>query len=688
VHDFVNPSCLRGSIFFPRTKRLGENGRSGLAASPLTTEKIFLKKKKQKDFYLLAALLAVQPAYAQPVGATSYTNLPFVTQIYRPCWNCTAGLDPKQLFYNANPRSPFLDKNLMARVHAVAAAQSLHGIIPTAGLQRWEDTYEASFPAGTFPKEPAWIKQDRAQNDFPAQPEFAAWRNFIASHPQYADIAFDGGTMPNQPGYFRAWGGQWGYISPLTPLDPADCPPEKPAPCSWGDQFAHRWAQITRLTYGYGLQLSDFTDGQPYQSTLHDFNPRITAAFAKTGIRVPAGPPARQSAWINAHAFSAWTDFLAEGYAAFYAAMLDDTRAATGHAPLMIGQCNISPARKRTEGVDERILARRLNPDNFMCIWDDQVIQLGRAGPIANPPIGELAGFLLAAAREPLIRNGANLEADDAAYWAAIAHFLPGLSAADQQELGLKYLKRLYAWSAWAQIIDRDGKPRRALAFLSRDYWDSGSIARLGPIATLIHTIIPAAPFGPALYYPVSVERQVETEAAASLPPGGVPQTYLMPPVLQSFLDAGAPVGVYVSDAALPKLEAANAPSAWVVLGADGKLPPAELAQLRHLAPVVTSARALRGLPNQPLLVPDGLTGFGFMAADNRTIIVLSNPGAESKGGALRIAVKSPGAYGVSELQSRTTRTLTATNGILSAPVQITRWDTLIFAVSQNPPPN
>ena len=46
-----------------------------------------------------------------------------------------------------------------------------------------------------------------------------------------------------------------------------------------------------------------------------------------------------------------------------------------------------------------------------------------------SPPMQELAGFVIAAAREPLMRNGANLEADDPAYWSAIAQFYPSLSS-------------------------------------------------------------------------------------------------------------------------------------------------------------------------------------------------------------------------------------------------------------------
>jgi hypothetical protein len=629
------------------------------------------------------------PGLAEAVGKTSYVSLPFVSQIYRPCWNCTINQDPAQLFFSANPDSPFLNEALMAKARALSAAQTAKGIVPTAGMQRWEDTYEASFPAGTFDGEPAWIQAHRTNWKFPSMPEFVAWRNFISARPQYADVAFDGGTMPPQPDYFRSWGGQWGYISPLTPLDTADCPPPKPQDCTWGDAFAYRWAETSERTGGYGIQLSDFTDGQPYQNTLHDLNPRIVAAFAKTlpGNPSPGSSAPLQSAWINRNAFSAWTDFLDQGYAAFYGTLASDVQKATGHAPLLIGQCNISPGFKRTEGVDERILAKTLSPDTFMCIWDDQVIQLGRSGPLANPPIGELAGDILAAAREPLVRNGANLEADDAAYWSAIATFYPGLSAAAQQEVGLKLLKRLWVWSAWAQIADRSGNPRRALAFASRDYWDVGSLTRIGPAASLIHTIVPAHPFGAALYYSAAVERAAETASAATTPPGGVPNTYLMPPALQGFLDGGGTVGYYVSDAALPALGAANAPSAWVVLGAGATLPESERAALQALAPIVTSAAELAALPHQPLHISGGLAGFGFVANTGLVTVVVSNPSsspsAASVEGTITVSEGTPGRYVVTELQTGTTTVATQANGSIAWPVNVARWDTQIFSIQR-----
>jgi len=621
------------------------------------------------------------------VGATSTDTLPFARQIYQPCWDCTAGLDPMQLFFSANPKSQFANASLMAEVRKLSAAQSADGIVPTAGMQRWEDTYEASFPEGTFPKEPAWIEADRKTGNFPNLPEFVAWRDFISSHPRYADVAFDGGTMPPQANYFRSWGGQWGYFSPLTPLDEQDCPPVKPQGCTLGDSFAYQWSLTSKVTGGYGITLSDFTDGQPYQNTLHDLNARIVADFGKTlseGV-VPGGTASDQAAWINKNAFSVWTDYLDTGYAQFYATLASDVGAATGHAPLIIGQCSISPGFKRTEAVDERILATVLSPNNFMCIWDDQVIQIGRSGPLANPPIGELAGYVLAAAREPLVRNGANLEAADTAYWSAIAHFYPGLTQATQQEVGIKLLKRLWVWSAWAHIADRTGKVRRALAFASRDYWDVGSLSALGKAANLIHSITPAHPFGPALYYSAAVERATETMGAKFAPPGNGPDTYMMPPVLQSFLDGGAPVGYYVSDVALPYITGDAAPSAWVVLNAGNLLPAGERGALEAIAPVVTSASALASLPNQPLRISSGLAGFGFVSQTGQLIVVVSNPksvaDAVATTGTVTVSEAASGKYLITELQSGAHAIAVQANGSVSWPVNVARWDTQIFSV-------
>jgi hypothetical protein len=640
-------------------------------------------------------LLASPPpaACAEPtdgqgdIGRTSYQSLPFARDVFAPCWGCSPYLVPGELFFPANPASSFANPATMATARAASSVLEKRGIVPSGGAQRWEDTYEASFPAGTFPGEPAWIEADRARGGFPNDPAFVAWRGWIEFHPQYWDMAFDGGTMPSDPGYFRSWGGQWGHVSPLTPLDAADCPPGLSA-CTYGDLFAYQWGRTAGLSGGYGVVLADFSDSQPERSSNdHDFNPRIVAAFARaTGVPVPQGGAATQARWIVANAAPAWNDFLSRGYAEFFAALAARIGAATSRRALIIDGCGITASYRRWVGTDERIIAQGIAPANYLCMWDDQVIQVGRAGPVADPPMQELAGAVVGAAREPKLRNGMSLEADDAAYRAAIKAFYPTLGAGARTEIGGKLLKRLWTWCAWAHIADRDGNVRRALAVMGRDNWDVGSLAALDPLATLIRTIVPTQPFGPALYYSTEVERAREQREASTLGVGTTVGFYLENAVLQSFIDRGGVVGYYVSDAALGRIAArqANAPSAWIVLDDQGMLPARERSQLAAIAPVVGSAGALAALANQPLAFTGGLTGFGFYDQNHRLIVVVSNPSslptATPLAGAIRLTQLAGSGYAATNLFTNETSAGPISDGAASLSVTLGRWDTEVFA--------
>jgi hypothetical protein len=640
---------------------------------------------------------ASEPMSAEgDVGNTSYTALPFQKQVYDLCFNCSPDLEPAELFFQANPQSPFNDPAKMAQTREDTAAKEKAGVIPSAGIQRWEATFAASFPEGTFAGEPDWVDADR-EKGFARMPEFVAWRDWIAGHPQYLDMAADGGTMPAA---FRAWGGSWGHISPLTPLDAKDCPPDARGGCDWGDAYAWRWALSSAKTGAYGLILSDFSDSQPgFASNTHDFNPRIVAAFVAAGTPYdggvsPASPLADRANWIVSAHYNQWNDFIAAGYAKFYAALIAHVGAATGKKALIVDQCGLTPAARRLFGTDARILAQQLPPRNYLCMWDDHVMQADRAGPIESPPIQELAGFVLAAAREPLIRNGANLEADDEAYRTAIAKFYPTLSAQDQHEVGDRLLKRLWIWSAWAHIADRSGKVRRAIAFASRDYWDGGSLAALDPLAKVLRSTVPARPFGPALYYSVAVERAVEQAAAKKVGTGDkeIP-AYLPAADLRDLIDGGAPVGYYVSDAALGAIgkdRARNSPSAWIVPDADGLLPPAEQSALQAVAPVTTSAEALAALPDQPLKLPKGLSGFGFYNAGGALILVIGNPDtrpdAKSVSGTVQLT-KLEVADGVHQLRNPLTgssQQIAVSGHSATFPVDVARWDTIILSLAQS----
>jgi hypothetical protein len=630
------------------------------------------------------------------IGRTSYIALPFQSEVYDLCWNCSANLEPAELFFQANPRSPFNSAAAMSDTRQSVAAKERAGIVPSAGIQRWESTFAASFPQNTFSGEPEWVGADRDQG-LPQQPEFIAWRDWIAAHPQYLDVAADGGSMPAG---FRSWGGSWGYISPLTPLETDDCPPASKAGCNWGDSFAYRWSLTSAKSGAYGLILSDFTDSQPGPaSNVHDFNPRIVAAFVNSSAPFDAGVSASSSVpvqanWIVSSHYGQWNDFIAAGYARFYAALVERVGAAAGKKPLLVDQCGRTPAVRRLFGTDARIIAQQLPPQNYVCMWDDHVIQSDRAGPIDSPPIQELAGFAVAAAREPLIRNGANLEADDQAYWTAIAKFYPTLDAASQREVGYRLLKRLWVWSSWAHIADRSGTVRRALAFVSRDYWDSGSLTALNPLASLLRATVPARPFGPALYYSVSAERTVEQIQAKKVGTNDedIP-AYLPAAALQTLLDSGAAVGYYVSDAALAKIgrdDSANTPSAWIVPNADNLVPSAEMAALRAIAPVVTSADALAVLPNQPLKLSKGLAGFGFYDSAGNLILVISNPatGADAKqvSGTVQLAGVqfNDGPRALKNMLTGATQTITVMRHTAMFPLDVQRWDTTLFSLAQS----
>jgi hypothetical protein len=431
-------------------------------------------------------------------------------------------------------------------------------------------------------------------------------------------------------------------------------------------------------------------------SNLHDFNPRIVAAFVTAGTPYDSGlsdasPLPDRADWIVSSHFNEWNDFIAAGYAKFYAALIARVGAATGKKALVIDQCGLTPAARRLFGTDARILAQKLRPQNYVCIWDGHVIQTDRKGPIETPPLQELAGFVLAAAREPTIRNGANLEADDEAYWTAIAKFYPTLGTTEQREVGQKLLKRLWLWSAWAHVSDRSGKVRRAIAFASRDYWDSGKLTILDPLAGLIRSVVPARPFGPALYYSTAVERAVEQTAGKTVGTRDEEiSTYLPARELQTLIDGGAPVGYYVSDAALPALGKAGTPSAWIVLGAAGLLPDTEQSALQTMAPVVTSADALASLPDQPLKLSKGLAGFGFYDTAGKLILVISNPAtapdAQAVSGTVQLSKleASDGPHQLHDLLTGGTQPVTVSGHAATIPVEVARWDTVVLSLAQS----
>jgi hypothetical protein len=602
------------------------------------------------------------------VGMTSYITLPFSSTVIWDSWGSSPGLSPMNLFWQNG--TWFNTQSNLTGAQIAAQSYTARATVPASGAQRWEDTFEASQPATLFPGEPSWIAADRNANCC-SSPEFTAWVNWVKARPNLPIMANDGGQMGFD---FRPWKGSWGHISPLMPLAPADCPPGM-ASCTYGDWYAYRWGQTAKLSGAYGIMLSDFSDSQPSQmSFTQGFNPEIIAGFEKAEkIMVPAGTTSQQSAWIATNAMAAWNDYLSIGYANFYHALAEDLANGTGHPSLVWDQCGDWPAWRRFYGNDQRLFRGRISSRNYACIWDDQTMQMGRSG---QDPVWGLGGYAIAAAREPSMRNGANLEANDSAYWQAIANFNPSLSAADQQEKGLKLLKRSWLEASWAHVATRSGNVRRALAFMSRDYWDAGTID--STLQTLITTIYPTAPFGMAVYYSVAAERALEPQVAT----GNYGAAYYNPTELMNFKNAGVAVDYFVSDAALPVIQPQARPAAWVVLENPQLIPTAEMQALQAIAPVLTSVQQVQAFAEAPLAYSSGLTGLGFYDQNKRLIITATNPSTSTVYGSITLQGLANGTYTMLDLFANTPTTITVTSGKAVIPVTVARWDTMAFAIT------
>jgi hypothetical protein len=258
-----------------------------------------------------------------------------------------------------------------------------------------------------------------------------------------------------------------------------------------------------------------------------------------------------------------------------------------------------------------------------------------------------------------------------------VAQFNPSLSAADQQEWGLKQLKRQWLDFAWAQVGERRGEARRALAFAWRDHWDAGTV---DPTTTsLIQTINPVRPFGFALYYSAAVERAMEPTVPTTL------NAYLSPADLLA-LRQQVPVNYFVSDVSLPNLKPDAYPAGWVVLDAGNTLPRSELAMLTAIAPVFTSAAEAAAYANAPLAFTGGLTGTGFEDQDGRIIITVTNPSTDANAGTINGSIVLQGLpdgnFTLTDLYANTSTPVIVTGGTATIPVSVTRWDTLAFALT------
>lgn len=613
-------------------------------------------------------------AASTQVGNTSYISPPFSSEIYQQSWGASPGLLPTQLFWEST--SFFNDASQLSDARGSAADLDDQGIVPHSGAQLWEDSYVNAFPKGTFKGAPSDI--DGGDSSLP---ESQAWTKWVQARTNLLDVAADGGSVPEA---YRSWGGSWGHISPLTPLDAADWPTGI-TNATYGDWFARKWAQTSAKTGAYGILLSDFVDSQPHLSTQeHDFNPRIIALFeAKIGKTIPGSSVAAKADYINKNLMNQWTDFTAEGYGKFYAALVREIRASTGREPLVIDQSALWPSLFRMRANDPRLILDQVPSANIVFIWDTMTMSPERAGQSVVYSLGMAP---LAAAREPRARIGANMHSDDDNYWDGINSHYSNLPADQRKERGLKELKRLWYEMMWSHIADRNGSVRRALAFAQRNYWDDGQMD--ASVMSAIRNVVPTRPFGYALYYSTNIERQVEAYLGQS--GGHESNAYLNPDRIVDWKNTQrVPFDYFVSDAGLPSLKPEAAPAAWIVIdrkhpstGAD-MLPADELAALSKIAPVLSSPSEVASLANKPISYSSGANGISFYDQNNRLVFTATNLNSSTNSVTVTFSRLPAGAHGVKDLITGESFALDiASNGTGSIVIPVTRWDTRALAIT------
>ena len=345
----------------------------------------------------------------------------------------------------------------------------------------------------------------------------------------------------------------------------------------------------------------------------------------------------------------------------------------TGQSSLVIQQCSLWPALLRFYGIDQRMISNAVPTKNYVCEWDEQSMQIGRGG---QDPVYGLGAYAEAAAREPNLRNGANLEANDSAYWSAIAYFNPTLSSAEQQEKGLKLLKRAWLEGSWAHIATRQGTVRRAMSFMSRDYWDAGTVDPT--VQSLMTSIVPTAPFGMAVYYSTNAERTREQQIATGNP---YVEAYYDPSLLYALKNEGVPVNYFVSDAALSSLKASAKPAAWIILEHPELISSTEMQKLTSIAPVLTTTGAVEAF-QAPLQFSGGLTGAAFYDENDRLIVTATDPSAATASGFATLRGLENGTYTVQNLATNTTFQVTVKAKTVSVPLSVARW---ILKFSRSP---
>jgi hypothetical protein len=95
-------------------------------------------------------------------------------------------------------------------------------------------------------------------------------------------------------------------------------------------------------------------------------------------------------------------------------------------------------------------------------------------------------------------------------------------------------------------------------------------------------------------------------------------------------------------------------------------------------------------LPDQPLKLPKGLSGFGFYDAGGTLILVIGNPDtkpdAKSVSGTVQLANLdvADGTHQLRNTLTGTSQQIAVSGHSTAFPVDVARWDTIILSLAQS----
>ncbi len=558
---------------------------------------------------------------------------------------------PQQLFWENVKAFEDLRGEGLADVASIEA----NGLVPTMGCVAWGIDLKLANGGGDGLED--WSQKDGYK-------QYAAWMNPRKN--SYFALKADGTIgYPDQ-----------GYISFGMPMLPADLPAGSP-PKTFGEWAGERLGRYALRHNIRGLYGADGFIGINYFT---DWHPRLLDSFAAwVGQAVPGATVQARHDYIVQHLHPEYLDFIAHKQASFYAAFAN-TLLAAGKSPLVGGQVPNEPGTARWFGDDPRIWLQHIEGKYTMFNVETQAAGDRNVQPQWTSAItlGHWAAY------EPDANTGVVLDADNPEFWN------PWKNQGGTEEFGWRHLKHNWLSAGWVHIAGRDGSVRRATKCITRTYWDAGAVDAAQLAAIFGH--IPRHPFGPALYYSASIQREYERPAPAGLERGYT--NYSVRYMLQDALGdpavradfgtgQGLNVGYWVSDAVDPaKLPAANRPSAWLVFKAN-LLPAAERTKLEAVAPVIdpgtNMAAALAAGPVRAKGA--GLSCLAFVDQNGAVVVLVSNCRATATTGSLDFTQVGNGTFACNGLLGTPNAALTIAANKGSLPLTVAARDTLVFEI-------